>query len=119
MPARPFPDRTSLTICFAHVAYRLGERFAARNTGVRAIEVRNLDDFSARVPEVDVVVVTDGEPAPAGADAIDDLRAQVERGKAVAQRQARCAVAADERQLVGAIPPHRRERSRVAGMLVY
>jgi D-2-hydroxyacid dehydrogenase (NADP+) len=58
MTARPFPDRASLTICFAHVAYRLGERFAARNTGVRAIEVRNPDDFSARIPEADVVVVS-------------------------------------------------------------
>jgi phosphoglycerate dehydrogenase-like enzyme len=58
MTARPFPDRASLTICFAHVAYRLGERFAARNTGVRAIEVRSLDDFSARIPEADVVVVS-------------------------------------------------------------
>lgn len=58
MTARPFPHRASLTICFAHVAYRLGERFAARNTGVRAIEVRNLDDFTARIPEADVVVVS-------------------------------------------------------------
>jgi phosphoglycerate dehydrogenase-like enzyme len=58
MTARPFPDRASLTICFAHVAYRLGERFAARNTGVRSIEVRSLDDFSARIPEADVVVVS-------------------------------------------------------------
>jgi len=54
----PLPDRSDLTICFAHVAYRLGERFAARNAGVRAIEVRNLDDFSARIPEADVVVVS-------------------------------------------------------------
>jgi D-2-hydroxyacid dehydrogenase (NADP+) len=54
----PLPDRNDLTICFAHVAYRLGERFAARNTGVRAIEVRSLDDFSARIPEADVVVVS-------------------------------------------------------------
>ena len=58
MTARPFPDRASLTICFAHVAYRLGERFAARNTGMRAIEVRNLDDLSARIPETDVLVVS-------------------------------------------------------------
>lgn len=58
MTARPFPDRASLTICFAHVAYRLGERLAARNTGLRAIEVRSLDEFSARIPEADVVVVS-------------------------------------------------------------
>jgi D-2-hydroxyacid dehydrogenase (NADP+) len=58
MPARPFPDRTNLTICFAHVAYRLGERFAARDTGMRYVEVRSFDDFSARIPEAEVVVVS-------------------------------------------------------------
>jgi len=58
MTARPFPDRANLTICFAHVSYGLGERLAARKTGLRAIEVRNLDDFSARIPEADVVVVS-------------------------------------------------------------
>jgi D-2-hydroxyacid dehydrogenase (NADP+) len=58
MTARPFPDRASLTICFAHVAYRLGERFAARNTGIRYVEVRSFDDLSARIPEADVLVVS-------------------------------------------------------------
>jgi D-2-hydroxyacid dehydrogenase (NADP+) len=58
MTARPFPDRSSLTICFAHVSYQLGERLGVRETGLRAIEVRNLDDFSARIPEADVVVVS-------------------------------------------------------------
>jgi D-2-hydroxyacid dehydrogenase (NADP+) len=58
MTARPFPDRASLTICFAHVAYRLGERLAARSTGLRAIEVRSFDDLSARIPEADVLVVS-------------------------------------------------------------
>jgi phosphoglycerate dehydrogenase-like enzyme len=58
MPARPFPDRTNLTVCFAHVAYRLGERFAVRNTGIRHVEVRSLDDLAARVPEADVLVVS-------------------------------------------------------------
>jgi len=58
MPARPFPDRANLTICFAHVAYRLGERFAARNTGMRAIEVRTRDDLDARIGAADVLVVS-------------------------------------------------------------
>jgi D-2-hydroxyacid dehydrogenase (NADP+) len=58
MPARPFPDRTNLTVCFAHVAYRLGERFAARNTGIRHIEVRSSDDLAARIPEADVLLVS-------------------------------------------------------------
>ena len=58
MTARPFPDRANLTICCAHVAYRLGERLAARSTGLRAIEVRSFDDLSARIPEADVLVVS-------------------------------------------------------------
>jgi phosphoglycerate dehydrogenase-like enzyme len=58
MPARQFPDRTNLTICFAHVAYRLGERFAARSTGMRHVEVRTRDDLEARIGEVDVLVVS-------------------------------------------------------------
>ena len=58
MAAGLFPDRANLTICFAHVAYRLGERFAARKTGLRAIEVRSFDDLAARIPEADVLVVS-------------------------------------------------------------
>ena len=30
-----FPPKENLTICFAHVAYRMADRFAARNTGIR------------------------------------------------------------------------------------
>jgi D-2-hydroxyacid dehydrogenase (NADP+) len=58
MTARPFPDRANLTICFAHVAYRLGERFAARKTGVRHVEVRTREDLDARIAEADVLVVS-------------------------------------------------------------
>ncbi|HEV3185223.1 MAG TPA: D-2-hydroxyacid dehydrogenase [Xanthobacteraceae bacterium] len=58
MTARPFPDRANLTLCFAHVAYRLGERFAARNAGIRFLEVRSLDDLTARIAEADVLVVS-------------------------------------------------------------
>jgi phosphoglycerate dehydrogenase-like enzyme len=58
MTARPFPDRSNLTICFAHVAYRLGERFAARKTGMRHVEVRTRDDLDARIADADVLVVS-------------------------------------------------------------
>src|SRR5437764_2515444 len=58
MTTRPFPDRADLTICFAHVAYRLGERFALRNSGMRSIEVRSLDELTQRIAEADVVVVS-------------------------------------------------------------
>ncbi len=32
MTARLLPAKDKLTVCFAHVAYRMGERFALRNT---------------------------------------------------------------------------------------
>lgn len=56
MHARHLPARDKLTICFAHVAYRMGERFALRNTGLGWFEVRSLDDLKARVAEVDVLL---------------------------------------------------------------
>ena len=33
------PRKEDLTICFAHVAYRMADRFAARNTGIRHFQV--------------------------------------------------------------------------------
>src|SRR5713101_9238198 len=58
MAAPPLPDREHLTICFAHVAYRLGERFASRNTGVRCFELRTLRELEARIGAADVLVVS-------------------------------------------------------------
>jgi len=58
MNARPFPGSAELTVCFAHVAYRMGERFALRNTGIRSFEVRSLDDLRARIGEADVLLVS-------------------------------------------------------------
>ena len=52
MRARPLPAREKLTLCFAHVAYRLGERFARRNTGLDWFEVRSFEDLKARIGEV-------------------------------------------------------------------
>ena len=49
MNARPLPAKDKLTLCFAHVAYRMGERFALRNAGLDWFEVRSLDDLKARV----------------------------------------------------------------------
>lgn len=54
----PFPAPADLTICFAHAAYRMGEAFARRDTGLRFFEVRNADDFASRIGEADVVVVS-------------------------------------------------------------
>jgi phosphoglycerate dehydrogenase-like enzyme len=50
------PPNDQLTLCFAHVAYRFGDRFAARNTGIRFIEVRDRAGLDAAVPEADVLV---------------------------------------------------------------
>ena len=58
MAAGLFPDRTNLTVCFAHVAYRLGERFAARRTGIRHVEVRTRADLDARIADAGVLVVS-------------------------------------------------------------
>jgi D-2-hydroxyacid dehydrogenase (NADP+) len=55
MSARPLPAKDKLTICFAHVAYRMGERFALRNSGMNWFEVRSLDELKARIAEVDVL----------------------------------------------------------------
>src|SRR5215469_18361206 len=47
-----------LTICFAHVAYRLQERFALQNTGIASFEVRDAETLAARLPEADLLVIS-------------------------------------------------------------
>jgi D-2-hydroxyacid dehydrogenase (NADP+) len=56
MSPRPLPAKGKLTVGFAHVAYRMGERFALRNTGIDWFEVRSLEDLKARIAEVDVLL---------------------------------------------------------------
>ncbi len=56
MKPRPFPAKDKLNICFAHVAYSMGERFALRNTGIKWFEVRTLDEVQARIAEADVLL---------------------------------------------------------------
>jgi phosphoglycerate dehydrogenase-like enzyme len=58
MKPRPLPPKDRTTICFAHAAYRLGERFALRNTGIDAFEVRTPDALQQRIGEADVLVVS-------------------------------------------------------------
>ena len=53
-----FPDKDQLTICFAHVAYRLDERFRAQGTGIKSFEVRDAETFARRIGEADVLVVS-------------------------------------------------------------
>ena len=53
-----FPPDDELTICFAHVAYQLQERFLLRQSGIDSFGVRTPDDFAQRIGEADVVVVS-------------------------------------------------------------
>jgi len=52
------PARDRLTICFAHGAYRMAERFALRHTGIAHFEVRTADELARRLPQADVLVVS-------------------------------------------------------------
>ena len=56
MNVRHLPARDKLTIGFAHVAYRMGERFALRNTGLDWFEVRSFEDLKARIEDADVLL---------------------------------------------------------------
>jgi D-2-hydroxyacid dehydrogenase (NADP+) len=58
MPMRTLPPHDQLTICFAHAAYRMQERFILRNTGLRSLEVRTHDELKACIGEIDVLVVS-------------------------------------------------------------
>src|SRR5262245_61716474 len=53
-----FPRKEDLTICFAHVAYRMAERFALRGTGIRHFQVTTPAEFAARIGEADIVSVS-------------------------------------------------------------
>jgi D-2-hydroxyacid dehydrogenase (NADP+) len=55
---RPVPAKENLTICFAHVAYRMAERFALRATGIRHFQVNKLEDLTTRLGEFDVLSVS-------------------------------------------------------------
>jgi phosphoglycerate dehydrogenase-like enzyme len=52
------PPRDSLTICFAHVAYQLQQRFAARRKDIRSFEVRDRGELDRRMGEADVLVIS-------------------------------------------------------------
>ena len=49
------PGKDQLNICFAHSAYRMAERFAARGTGIAHFQVRTPEEFAARLSEAVVV----------------------------------------------------------------
>jgi phosphoglycerate dehydrogenase-like enzyme len=51
------PD-ADLVICFAHIAYRLHERFSVLNTGIKSFAVRDAEALENRVGEADVLVIS-------------------------------------------------------------
>ena len=53
-----FPPKDRLTICFAHAAYQLHERFLRRQLTIHSFSVRTLGEFERRIGEADVVVVS-------------------------------------------------------------
>jgi D-2-hydroxyacid dehydrogenase (NADP+) len=52
------PEKSDLTICFAHSAYRLADEFRARGETTRHFEVRTVDELRDRIGEADVVLVS-------------------------------------------------------------
>ncbi len=48
----------NIVICFAHVAYRLQERFLALETGIDSFAVRDRETLEKRVGEADVLVIS-------------------------------------------------------------
>jgi phosphoglycerate dehydrogenase-like enzyme len=52
------PPKDKLTICFAHVAYQLRQRFLARASGIDSFEVRDAAALEQRIGEADVLVVS-------------------------------------------------------------
>jgi len=52
------PSKDHLTICFAHVAYRLRDRFLALATGIESFEVRDGGALEQRIGDADVLVIS-------------------------------------------------------------
>jgi phosphoglycerate dehydrogenase-like enzyme len=53
-----FPLKENLTICFAHVAYRMADRFALRGTGIRHFQVNTFEELTVRLADADVLSVS-------------------------------------------------------------
>ncbi len=52
------PAKDQLTVLFAHGAYQMADRFAARGSGIKHLQVRSYDQLLARIGEADVVSVS-------------------------------------------------------------
>ena len=53
-----FPPKEDLTICFAHVAYRMADRFALRGAGIRHFQVNSPEELTVRIGDADVLSVS-------------------------------------------------------------
>lgn len=58
MPSPLLPSRDELVVCFAHPAYRMGEAFARRQSGVRFVQVRSVDELKSAAAESHVIVTS-------------------------------------------------------------
>ena len=52
------PPKDELTICFAHAAYQMQDRFEARSTGIRSVEVRDRAALEGAIGGAEVLVVS-------------------------------------------------------------
>ena len=52
------PEKSKLTICFAHIAYAMQQRFEPRRTGITSFQVWSRDELVKRLPEADVLVIS-------------------------------------------------------------
>ncbi|MEM7346345.1 MAG: D-2-hydroxyacid dehydrogenase [Chloroflexota bacterium] len=58
MSHQNFPDKTQLTIYFAHSAYALATAFEKRGTGINYFQAWSREVLNERIPEADVLVIS-------------------------------------------------------------
>ena len=58
MSQPPFPSRSDLNICFAHVAYPMDQIFPNRDSGLTFCQVRNPEELDNVIEEANVLVVS-------------------------------------------------------------
>jgi phosphoglycerate dehydrogenase-like enzyme len=52
------PEKGQIEICFAHVSYRMQDRFQARHTGIKSLQVRSREELLGHLGEADVLVIS-------------------------------------------------------------
>jgi D-2-hydroxyacid dehydrogenase (NADP+) len=64
------PPTNRLRICFAHPAYQMAARFAARETGITHLQVHTFEELTAQLPDADVLGIRLASAAGATAQAV-------------------------------------------------